>query len=185
MAQAIPPPDKRQPLRDALWSVYYHSVVGIAGKTCDERVRPLPLVPAIHTLLASWDEHDDKRRRAALVWLASYAGADPAQEELEPGEAESIRHAIDALSVSVHVNPETLQRAARKDLEAMTVQFTDDGKLPPSEVLSTVYAASTAACKVLPISLSCCTSAGPLRTTGTVLVRVQRTLDELKLALDP
>lgn len=186
MSQDIRPPTDRQRLREALWSVYYHSVFGPPTREGDPRLRPAPLEPSIRVLLESWDEHDDMRRRSTLVQLARYARVDASFVESSAGG--QLAGAVKELSTSVGVDPDRLQGAFARDRRILAEFLGQSGSpqfLPTSELQTIVYAEAATACDVVRRSLSCSLTAWPLWIRGTVKVRVPRTLDQLKLALDP
>jgi hypothetical protein len=163
-------------LRDALWSIYFHSTFRNGLKppalVRDRSLDPQALLPAIETLT----EHDNVLRRArALRKLV--AGRLHDRERLnavvDSREATAIRQAVEALGATLAVDLKALDAVSGP--EAIT-------RLDEWQRTS---AALGGPCKLTGAKAVSCHDGRTLNTTVTGEVLVNRTPDELVAFVDP
>jgi len=164
------PVDEKQPVRDALWSVYYHSLFGVPTDACDKEIRPVPLASAVQTLAADQDEHDVSRklRTLSLLATAGYARKNGPLRDVDPDVAQKIRASLMEMAAPLGFEPGSFENAFQG-----------------ATATSYFAVTSTPACRIESANVVCCLDGRTLSTTATAKVRIERTPEQLRLVVDP
>jgi len=165
----------QQDIREALWSVYYHSFFRPSLTVPPERPVAVPLTGALDVLLQDYDHHDWSRRARALRKLtaAGYVNRERLLRRAGPELAGELRGRFAQLGTLLGVQLSPLE--TREPAEALRIL---EDQLQTQAMMAT-------GCALTEITCVACLDGVTLNTTVTATALVNRPLAQLAAAIDP